>query len=41
VYSCIEIHANIELPFAGLVGFIALIIGVAITWLRPFRVLYA
>lgn len=41
VYSGIAIFAHLDLPFAALAGFAALAIGVIITWLRPFRVLYA
>ncbi len=41
VYSGIAIFAHLDLPYADLAGLAALIIGVVITWLRPFRVLYA
>ncbi|MFN0075348.1 MAG: tetratricopeptide repeat protein [Prosthecobacter sp.] len=41
VYSGIAIFAHLDLPYADLAGLGALIIGIVITWLRPFRVLYA
>jgi tetratricopeptide (TPR) repeat protein len=41
VYSGVAIFAHLDLPFADFAGLAALIIGVVITWLRPFRVLYA
>jgi thioredoxin-like negative regulator of GroEL len=40
IYSGISVFAHLSLPYAGLAGLMALLIGVLITWLRPFRVLY-
>jgi hypothetical protein len=41
VYCGIATFAQVDLPFAGWAGIVALLIGVVTTWLRPFRVLYA
>lgn len=41
LYCGIATFADLSLPFAGLAGVAALLIGVLTTWLRPFRVLYA
>jgi tetratricopeptide (TPR) repeat protein len=41
VYSGVATFTHWHLPYALTAGFAALIIGVAVTWLRPFRVLYA
>lgn len=41
VYLAVAVFAPLPLPFAGYAGIVALFIGVAVTWLRPFRVLHA
>lgn len=40
IYSAISALAHLSLPYAGITGLLALLIGVLVTWLRPFRVLY-
>ena len=41
VYLTIDMFTRLDLPYASPLGLTGLIIGVLITWLRPFRVLYA
>ena len=41
VYQTLALVANTPLPFASLMGLTAVIIGVAVSWLRPFRLGYA
>jgi hypothetical protein len=41
IYAAISAFGHLSLPYAGMTGLLALLIGVLITWLRPFRVLYA
>lgn len=41
LYVTADIVASFPLPFAALLGLAAILIGVAVSWLRPFRVLYA
>ena len=41
IYSAISAWAHLSLPYVGITGLLALLIGVLVTWLRPFRVLYA
>ncbi|WP_395738448.1 tetratricopeptide repeat protein [Prosthecobacter sp.] len=41
LYCGIAIFANLDLPLIGLAGITALYIGIATTWLRQLRVLYA
>jgi hypothetical protein len=41
VYLAIAVFSPLQLPSAQLLGILALFIGVIVSWLRPFRVLYA
>lgn len=41
LYSTTAILADLNLPFAGILGLTAILTGVAVSWFRPFRVLYA
>ncbi|OYW73371.1 MAG: hypothetical protein B7Z37_21685 [Verrucomicrobia bacterium 12-59-8] len=40
LYATLDIFADLRLPFAGEVGGLAILLGVAATWLRGFGVLY-
>ncbi len=41
VYSGIDIFSGLALPLAALLGITALFTGIAVSWFRPFRLLYA
>lgn len=41
LYLGISLFGGLNLPSASFAGFVAVLTGVAVSWLRPFRVLYA
>ena len=41
VYAVADIFLDLDLPYAPTLGLAAIFTGVAVSWLRPFRVLYA
>lgn len=41
LYLAVSIFSNAELPMAELSGVVAIFAGVGVSWLRPFRVMYA
>ncbi|MDZ4290216.1 MAG: tetratricopeptide repeat protein [Prosthecobacter sp.] len=40
-YVCLDAFSGWPLPWAGQLGLVAILSGVIVSWLRPFRVLYA
>jgi hypothetical protein len=40
LYATLDVFADLHLPFAGEFGSLALLLGVAATWLRGFGALY-
>ena len=41
LYMVAAVLTELALPYCGLAGLTAIVIGVAVSWLRPFRVLFA